>query len=377
MIRLLLSIIIFTIALTGYTQKKKWILKDGTLCKKSKATCYYTINKPPGSNYLLIKKYDIGEDYLYEQIGFKNKKLLIKEGPYISFYNDSSIRDEGKFINNLRVGTWTLHSLNGDYSTGDYTKGLKSGEWSFYNKHNRIISRLNYSDGVKQGDSVVFYPNGNLIHKRFSYQSDTLIKLSNFYFSGELEFEGDYNDHKRVGLWNYYYKNGALFWQGEYKKGKKNGLFEEYYKSGYVEKKTFYKNNNILSSKYFYEKDKEDSERNSPNATGAVYFIVENTAEFPGGFQKMFDFLLEHKVYPKRALEQKIEGRAYIMFTVDKDGSIKDIKAAPLSPGKAIHSLLVAEAIRVVSIMPNWTPATQMGKPVRSKYTIPVNFKIK
>lgn len=61
-----------------------------------------------------------------------------------------------------------------------------------------------------------------------------------------------------------------------------------------------------------------------------------------------------------------------IQFVVEKDGSISNAEVV-----KSVHELLDSEALRCVSAMPAWTPGTQQGKPVRIRYTIPINFKFK
>ncbi|MCT4580112.1 MAG: energy transducer TonB, partial [Flavobacteriales bacterium] len=113
-----------------------------------------------------------------------------------------------------------------------------------------------------------------------------------------------------------------------------------------------------------------------PEEDNTVYQIVEDQPEFPGGMGEMMKFLATETKYPPQAIDNNIQGRAFISFTVEKDGSITDVQSAA-PPGKEVHKLLVKEAKRVVSSMPKWKPGKQRGKPVRVKYTVPVNFKIR
>ena len=103
-----------------------------------------------------------------------------------------------------------------------------------------------------------------------------------------------------------------------------------------------------------------------------VFMVVESLPEFPGGQQALFKYLAENVKYPVIAQENGIQGRVICQFVVNKDGSIVDVVAVR-SSGEAS---LDKEAIRVISSMPKWKPGKQRGKPVRVKYTVPVNFRL-
>lgn len=72
-----------------------------------------------------------------------------------------------------------------------------------------------------------------------------------------------------------------------------------------------------------------------------------------------------------KAAENGEHGTVYLKFIVEKDGTLTNIEI-----GRGVSQLLDAEAIRVVSLMPNWTPATQNGEPVSVHYTLPINFRL-
>ena len=102
-----------------------------------------------------------------------------------------------------------------------------------------------------------------------------------------------------------------------------------------------------------------------------VGMIVEQKPVFPGGQKAMMEFLKSNLVYPKAAQDSSIQGRVIVKFTVEKDGSITDVEVV-----RGVHPALDEEAVRVVSMMPKWKPGTQMGDTVRTKFTLPVLFKI-
>ena len=92
-------------------------------------------------------------------------------------------------------------------------------------------------------------------------------------------------------------------------------------------------------------------------------------AEFPGGYEKMNRFIEKHKRYANKEDEHFQVGIVYVSFIVEKDGSIDSVKLAqPLS------EYYNREAMRLISSMPKWKPATQNGQPVRTQFTFPIKF---
>jgi periplasmic protein TonB len=114
-----------------------------------------------------------------------------------------------------------------------------------------------------------------------------------------------------------------------------------------------------------------------PIATGEVsdeeeiFQVVEQMPEFPGGMQKLLEYLGKNIHYPTMAQENGIQGKCIIEFVVNKDGSIVDPKVV-----KSLDPSCDKEAMRVVKSMPKWKPGLQRGKPVRVRYTVPVSFRL-
>jgi len=105
--------------------------------------------------------------------------------------------------------------------------------------------------------------------------------------------------------------------------------------------------------------------------TDEVEVFVEIMPSFPGGQEALMEFLRKYLKYPPIPEENGVQGRVIIQFIVDKDGSITDPVVA-----KGIDPYLDKEAMRVVKLMPAWTPGIQQGRAVRVKYTLPIVFKI-
>ena len=103
-----------------------------------------------------------------------------------------------------------------------------------------------------------------------------------------------------------------------------------------------------------------------------VFVVVEDMPEFPGGQQALFKYLSDNVKYPVIAQENGIQGRVICQFVVNKDGNIVDVEVVRSGGDPSLDK----EALRVVKSMPKWIPGKQRGKPVRVKYTVPVNFRL-
>jgi protein TonB len=114
-----------------------------------------------------------------------------------------------------------------------------------------------------------------------------------------------------------------------------------------------------------------DVSTNTDSDADAVYTSAEVMPQFPGGYLALIRYIYDHTKYPTAALKQKIEGRVWCSFIVNKDGSISDI-----SVEEGVYIFLDEEAIRVLSSMPNWSPALVDKKEVRMKIYLPIVFKL-
>lgn len=131
-----------------------------------------------------------------------------------------------------------------------------------------------------------------------------------------------------------------------------------------------------------------------------VYDKPEVLPEYPGGTNQFWGYLREAVKYPKEALEWGVQGRIHVEFVVEKDGSITNTKVIK-GAGELKEIVVTAykpkndspeevrkenedkgrialqeEALRVVRAMPRWKPGTVGGKPVRTKFVLPIVFRL-
>jgi len=102
-----------------------------------------------------------------------------------------------------------------------------------------------------------------------------------------------------------------------------------------------------------------------------VFTVVENNAEPEGGMETFYKYLGKALKYPSQAKRMGVEGKVYVQFVVEKDGSLTDIKIV-----KGIGAGCDEEAERVVAEAKKWKPGKQRGRPVRQRMVIPIIFRL-
>ncbi|MBQ6305506.1 MAG: energy transducer TonB [Bacteroidales bacterium] len=102
-----------------------------------------------------------------------------------------------------------------------------------------------------------------------------------------------------------------------------------------------------------------------------IFQIVEEMPAFPGGEAKLMEYVAKNIKYPQIARETGIQGRVFVGFVVEPDGSISNVKLL-----RGIGGGCDEEAMRVIKSLPKWKPGKQRGKAVRVSYQIPVFFKL-
>lgn len=152
------------------------------------------------------------------------------------------------------------------------------------------------------------------------------------------------------------------------------------------------------------KKAKGSKEENVVDESG-VYLAPEQMPQFPGGSSELFKYIAANVRYPEAARKWGVEGRVVVSFIVDEHGAIADPKVvANLSKASATgdaaaglesqgsdnepsdearkngiaegKAALDMEALRVVRAMPTWMPGQQTGKAVRTRYNVPMMFKL-
>ena len=103
-----------------------------------------------------------------------------------------------------------------------------------------------------------------------------------------------------------------------------------------------------------------------------VFVVVEEPPRFPGGDSAMYMYLCMNLSYPDAARENKIEGMVVVLFVVEKDGSVSNVRVL-----RDIGGGCGEAAVEVVKNMPRWEPGRQAGKAIRTQFSLPLKFELK
>jgi protein TonB len=102
------------------------------------------------------------------------------------------------------------------------------------------------------------------------------------------------------------------------------------------------------------------------------FIMVEVMPSFRGGdINKFRDYIMKRTNYPQEAIDKKIQGRVFLTFIVETDGSISNVTVI-----RGIDPLIDGEAVKAVQSSPNWSPGLQRGQPVRVRFSMSLNFII-
>jgi TonB family protein len=268
-----------------------------------------------------------------------------------------------------------------------------SSSYSFYlnSEKPRTVERRGKKNEPKYKES--YYESGGIQFKGLFYYSIPVGSISFNYENGmpmgEVEFSMDYTSADAI----------TSYIIQEYSDSSGNKLVDKGNGSGYIDFRAFKRPNAMQQSiitpgtgavlsgrkhgvwkgptdkgsyEEIYETGKLIKGAQEINGKTYAYTKIEVQPEFVGGLQGMSNFVSRNIVYPKPARRRGIEGNVFTEFIVDKDGRVTHIKTI-----KGISAECDAEAARMISIMPKWTPGLLRGVPVDVRFVLPVKFKLR
>ena len=159
-----------------------------------------------------------------------------------------------------------------------------------------------------------------------------------------------------------------------------NGKLEEIFERGNSAYDSLILTDGLYDFLIFNALIKENSQTPNQDDVDVPFAEVEKVPVFPGCEdaenrrdcfqQQMQKHIGKNFNYPEEAIEKGIQGRVNIMFIIQKDGSIGNVRMR--SPDK----ILEAEAARIISLLPKMAPGEHKGKKVRVPFSIPITFKL-
>jgi periplasmic protein TonB len=164
-------------------------------------------------------------------------------------------------------------------------------------------------------------------------------------------------DGKRIE----WYQNGQLHMDIDYKEGVLHGDLITFWENGQPKRKDRYINGELIEGQVLNSDGQE-----------TIHYNFKIYPEFPGGVDRLLQFLSANLRYPKKERKRNIEGRVLVNFVVERDGTITNVRII-----ESVSKGLDREAIRVVKRLPNFEPGMEDGLKVRFQYNLPVMFRLK
>lgn len=264
--------------------------------------------------------------------------------------NNESLYDVNEYYLNKNI------KRIGNSLTNDFAPKFNGNVISYYKSGNKAAEEL-YVKGSLNGVSTYYYANKQL-KKRVDFENikgkhnETVLELND-------SLGNHFLDESGTGAFEKIDNDGEIT-DGYYLNGKKD--------------KTWKIINVTHNETYFdiYEAG-EYIKGKTVDASGKTteYNTLEAMPEFKGGLKAFGAFLSRNMRYPKEAQRNKIQGRVFLQFVIEKDGSLTDTKVV-----RGIGSGCDEEALRVINNSPEWNPGMQRGKKVRVSYVLPIYFKL-
>ncbi|MCK5730356.1 MAG: TonB family protein [Draconibacterium sp.] len=375
---------------------------------------------PHGKCYILHKN---GKIMLEE-----NYEFGIRKGDFSGFYETGEERYKGIYDKAITGKLLHLYKDGSVKKIEIFENGFKNGKTTNYDNTGKVSSEINYTNGAKDGQSIIFFSNG-IKKRKLKYKMDNLIsekcydnsgnkidcspllieptfpggfkllkseiEMINFDFNTESKDTSifqieliidtignvqlyDYNFHQKdplLNIINDWVNNlptlKPMIFDGLPKKSIINIIFPIFQNKILWLGELTVNNKNTRDNITQSESETFFWEYPYPIASN-LYIKVDKMPKYPGGEKALIEFISRSLKYPDFARINKIEGKVYVTFVVDTDGVPINVKIA-----KSVHSLLDMEAIRVVKSMPKWEPGSSQGKPVCVSYTVPINFVLR
>lgn len=327
------------------------------------------------------------------------------DGIYREYYKTGQLKTEGYYKNNKKFSVWKEYYASGTIKR-IYTfknNGDLTGIEETYAKSGNLVSERKPSEN---GGFIYrhFYDNGNLQAAYDSKPSKEnrrfFVKEGGFkqyYENGVLKTESTYSQNLLNGVWTQYYDTGEKEWEVQYLEGHKQGPYKQFYKSGQIKlqgtcnnelkngDEKQYDSIGNLANTFSYKKGKlKKGKLKGIVETEIPDGDIEKVPVYPGCGELLGNQEIKHCMSDKIsrfvadtfntniATDLGLTGRQRILviFKIDKTGQVIDVKS------RAPFKELEAEAVRVIGALPKMKPGMQFGKVVTVPYALPIVFMV-
>ena len=266
------------------------------------------------------------------------------------------------------VGSSYQHTLTRNKTTGRYIRREYYPDTKTLIEYQEFSSIKPYvADGVYRSWS----DEGALRSEGLYANNESSGEWTAYFDDGVLKSKGSYRNGEKVGDWISYHKNGTQYLTSTYSGGPERVEYR-YDTLGVVQDTLKYLNEELISGTPFGQAYFAAGKIEQMPVFGTdCVSIVDEKVRKKCGENSLFRFMSQNLRYPPQARSLGIEGTGLISFVVEKNGAVGDVRVV-----RGISGDIRQEMLRIVYLMPKWTPGTVDGEPVRVQYTLPIKFKL-
>lgn len=185
-----------------------------------------------------------------------------------------------------------------------------------------------------------------------------------YFISDKLKQVTPYSDYKKRdkhGVESQFYEGGELYSTQRFVHGKAEGIHHVYYPDGTIKREDHYKKDKLDKGSCF-----------ALDGSDTTYFDFLKMPQFPGGDQKLLEFMAKNTKYPPLARENNVQGVTVVTFLITETGAIENIRML-----RSLSDDIDAETIRVIKLMPAFEPGEIDGKKTAVQYNLPFRFSLR
>lgn len=128
----------------------------------------------------------------------------------------------------------------------------------------------------------------------------------------------------------------------------------------------------LIFSSYCLYSQEEGKKEDEQKKSDPIFVVVEEMPTFQGGdIDKFKEWVQKRVEYPRELLAERIEGKVYVMFIVEPDGSVSNTTIL-----RGLHPKLDKETLDKVNSSPEWKPGLQRNVPVRVRFSITIEYNL-
>lgn len=185
-----------------------------------------------------------------------------------------------------------------------------------------------------------------------------------YYMDDKLKSVTPYSNYKkreRHGVQSKFYANGDLYSTQRFVQNKAEGIHHVYYPNGTIKREDHYKADKLDQGKCFAQ-----------DGSDTAYFDFEKFPQFPGGDQKLLEFMAKNTKYPPLARENNQQGVVVVTFLISETGAIENARIL-----RSVSKELDNETLRIVGMLPPFEPGEIDGQRVAVQYNLPFRFSLR